>query len=390
MEVAYKNYSYHIHFSLVFSVQSVQNTSNSHSYLLQSDDSIFLNLTLDNVESPIGNNNSNFPSFESPEINLSRALIAPNLLKRKSSEGMEVTCKKRLLDDVSFEETSVTDTQLLQANAGVDNPTDHSFSRCSNEQFLVHDPELFFNTQFELEKEFKADFQKESQIERNSLNVTKLNLTQVFNDDFEEEIQENAAPESCKQSQMFLDIAKTMTQMPRHQTQKLEELDGRVYKSKNASMYIELQRSMQLENETNVIDDNFVDPELSQAIKTTQYRKEIEADFNKCEKTIRNFDNLNDSNRSVDLNNAFNIDDLNEDAKEINWNSPYTPAVNASSVVKKRLAEFSKSRDSSMNDHSGSSFILPDFAAKGPFFGLPIEVKDLIREYKGIDKLYGK
>lgn len=351
--------------------------------MLQSDDSFFLNIPLDNLNSSIGDNNISVSSFDSPVDNLNEALIAPNSLKRKSAEGIVTTCKKRLLDDISFEETSVTDSELLQIQSC---QLAHLIedSHRSDEQ-LSHD---YFVTQFRQVKVIADDTCNASQAERN---VTRLNVTQIFNDDFEDVISDFVLP--CDQSQMFLETAKTIGQLPRHPSQKLEELNGTIYKSKNATMYIELQRTMEAENETNVIDDDVVDPELSQAMKSTQYRREIECSFAKCEQTICNNENLNESCRSIDMNVALNMSTDADPCRgviDINWNSPMVQGVRTppSSLIKKRLSMFAKTRESAQSTPKPST--PTNFRPIGPFFGLPIAVKSLIKEYKGIDELYGK
>lgn len=367
---------------LVFLVQPLADISNSHRHLLESDDTLFLNVSFDNGNSSIGDSTS---PFESPEINLNSARIAPSSLKRKSTEGDVTTCKKRLLDDVSFfGESSVTDSEFLQIQTGQVNSKETS--QCYNEAFS----QRYFSKQFTQAKAIADDTRNKSQMDLNSSNVAKLNLTQIFNDDFEDEINDMVLP--CNQSQIFLETVKSIGQLPRHPSQKLEELDGTTYKSKNASMYIQLQRSMQagMENETNVIDDDFVDPELSQAMKSTQYRREVEDDFAKCEETICNLGNLNDSGHSVDMNVALNMSaDHPHRLNDINWNSPMIPMrTPPSSLIKNRLAMFSKSRESVHT--TPKSITSNNFSPMGPYFGLPISVKSLIKEYKGIDELYGK
>lgn len=381
-----KNQSIRSNIVLASTVQPLGSSSNigsSQKYLLQSDDSFFLNIPLDNINSSIGENNISLSSFASPEENLNEALIAPNSLKRKSTEGIDTTCKKRLLDDISFGETSVTDSELLQIQSC--QPANLIEESHRSDEQLSHD---YFATQFRQVKVIADDTCNASQAERN---VTKLNLTQIFNDDFEDVIHDFVLP--CDQSQMFLETAKTIGQLPRHPSQKLEELNGTIYKSKNATMYIELQRTMEAENETNVIDDDFVDPELSQAMKSTQYQREIEGNLAKCEKTLCNNENLNESCRSIDMNVALNMSpaDPCRGLIDINWNSPMIQGVRTppSSLIKKRLSMFSKTRESAQSTPKPST-PKTNFRPIGPFFGLPIAVKSLIKEYKGIDELYGK
>ncbi len=344
--------------------------------MLESDDTLFLNVSLNNSSnSSINDSNQSLSSFDSPAVNLNSALIVPNTLKRKSTDGLVVTtCKKRLLDDTSFGESSVTDEDLLQIQ--------------TNNFIFEQYSQNYFNTQFkQVVNITDEDVQNETEIERAS--HTTLSLTQMFNDDFENDIHDMVLP--CNQSQMFLEAVKTIGQLPRQPTQKLDELNGTTYKSKNGSVYIELQRSMQVENETNVIDDDFVDAELSQAMKSSQYRREIESDFAKCQETISRIDNLNDSSRSVDMNVALNLSvDPLHGLDEINWNSPVVRSqalTSPSSLIKKRLS-MRKSLDN--GQVLTKPLINTKFSPMGNYFGLPATVKSLIKEYKGIDELYGE
>ncbi|KAJ6632923.1 Helicase POLQ-like [Pseudolycoriella hygida] len=363
------------------------NSPSSHKHLLQSDDTLFLNVELDNASSSIGDSSTS-SSVGSPEINLNSAIIVPNTVKRKSSDRISTTtCKKRLLDEVTFGETSVTDSVFLKIETSETNAQKPE----ANEFFSDIDSQVYFSTQFKRDRNCAdGNFPSESQVERN---VTKLNFTQMFNDDFDIDI--DSVELTCNQTQIFLEAAKTVGQLPGHPSQKLEELEGTTYKSNNASIYIQLQRSKHEENESNVIDDDFVDPELSQAIKSSQYRREIEEDFTKCEETICNLDNLNESARSVDMNVAVNTSaDHLRGLNEINWNSPVVPSratlsvdTPPSSLIKKKLAVFSKNRENTLLNTS-STIKSTNFKPMGPFFGLPMEVKTLIKEYKGIDELY--
>ncbi|XP_037030980.1 helicase POLQ-like [Bradysia coprophila] len=366
----------------------------SHKQMLDLDDTVFLNVSLESADSPINETDINLSSFDSPDVNLNTALIIPHSLKRKSSEGIAPTCKKRLLDDVSFDETFVSDTELLQIQSGQIQPIE---SRpCSFERYS----QLYFSSQFEqVENVTDEDVRNETQIDQSCSTVTKLNLTQMFNDDFENDIQDMDVP--CNQTQMFLDTVKAIGQVPKDPTQKLEELDGTMYKSKNGNIYIQLQRSMEAKNETNVIDDDYVDAELSQAIKSSQYLREIEDDFAKCEKTICNIGNLNESDRSIlnenspsaDIDVALNKSDEAlhglSNMSAINWNSPMVRASQdtpKSSFIKTRLAMSSKNRQNVQT--TPKSIVTTKFSPMGSYYGLPTTVKSLIKDYKGIDELY--
>lgn len=359
--------------------------------MLDLDDSVFLNVSFESADSPINHADVNLSSFDSPGVNLNTALIVPPSLKRKSSEGIVTTCKKRLLDDVSFDETFVSDTELMQIQSGQLQPIEPLHG--SFEEFS----QQYFSSQFkQVENVTVGDVRNATQINPSqSTATTNLSLTQMFNDDFENDIQDMQMP--CNQSQMFLDTVKAIGQVPREPTHKLEELDGTVYKSKNGNIYIQLQRTMQVENDTNVIDDDYVDAELSQAIKSSQYLREIEDDFAKCEKTICNIDRnensrsvLDESNPPADINVVLNkSDELLHGLSAINWNSPVVRASqDKSSFIKNRLAISLKNQKNVQT--TPKSIVTTRFSPMGSYYGLPTTVKTLIKDYKGIDELYGK
>lgn len=328
------------------------------------------------LQKAINVTNASLYSYDSPEVNLNSAIIVKSS-KRKSTGDSDITCKKRLLDDDSFGETYVTDTQLMQIDTSNQIGSFHQFSQ------------VYFHSQFkQVANVTDEDVRNETQADRPSSMATKLNLTQIFNDDFEDDIQDMEVP--INQSQMFLDAVKAIGQVPRDPTQKLEELNGTTYKSRNGNVYVELQRTMQAENETNVIDDDFVYAELSQAMKSTQYEREIEEKFEKCHETICNIDNLNESNRSVDMNEA-STDPLHG-LNEINWNSPVvrTPVrTTPSSFIKSRLGMLSRNKEN-VQQVKTRPIVQTKFCPMGNYFGLPATVKNLIKEYKGIDELYGE
>lgn len=152
--------------------------------------------------------------------------------------------------------------------------------------------------------------------------------------------------------------------------------------NKTMNEYLQLQRSMEMENEENINQDDFNFDLLNQS---TQFHRNVEDTFNECERTIRGLDEFERSEMDVGEirqetdHNAedINLSDFREEFDKTylgngNQFKPNGEAITASKPAK----------------------LLPvpasNFCNLGPFFGLPNRVKSLIREFKGIDDLYGK
>lgn len=164
-------------------------------------------------------------------------------------------------------------------------------------------------------------------------------------------------------------------------------------KNISGSEYIQRQRDMYEINLEN-LDDVFLENFTSQEFNISQYRKEIETEFDVCERTICG-ENL------VDLRHSTIIQ---EGVNEINWDSPMRVTDNipirtprsASMIVREKLQNLKPSRfDTSAVaiTKSTTNLLRPvstsNFSDRGPFFGLPTLVQSLIKEFKGITKLYG-
>lgn len=170
-----------------------------------------------------------------------------------------------------------------------------------------------------------------------------------------------------------------------------------VYTSvKNATAYIEMQRDMLEVNEANVGDDNFLDAELSQAYKSTQYRRELEDMFVNCEKTICDANNLKVVTPPENASHLAGLDNMKWSQHEFEENKTpnrpnqtanfKTPLFSPTNYVRQRLDEL---KNKSISPKVGSGSAAATFRGLGPFFGLPLLVKTLIRDYKGIPELYG-
>lgn len=153
--------------------------------------------------------------------------------------------------------------------------------------------------------------------------------------------------------------------------------------------YLALQRTMHEENEQNVHEDNFA---VDRQNVSTQFHRKFESTFNECERTIRGLDETNVLNELLVENNVPDyvnntVLDLNLNYTELaeEFNSTYSDEV-----IRGRMLEMEQQQQT-------DSFVRPNvpvpaalFCNKGPFYGMPVVVKSLIKEYKGINDLYGE
>lgn len=284
--------------------------------------------------------------------------------------------------------------------------------------------------------------------------VKALKLTQLFGDDDDND-DDTFQNESTKQqsSQRFLsDIQKLdhvieASQQKHHiNSQNVPEINNyTIYKSKNASEYMELQRTMQEINEDNVNDDNFLDQELSQAYKSSQYRREILSEINQCERSVADISNLPPPEENIDVPPVMlpQVDDINWTEKfvtspirnkvvdrykssqqpgtskhhphesqlanieNMNWTEKFdlSPMRNNTTAVVRPLAEMTPTKiirerllankirlgmiESPPRCTRATTTTSKGFTNLGPFFGLPLQVQRLIKDFKGIDHLYG-
>lgn len=397
----------------------------------------FLAVIFDQLSSP---DQLNCALLESEQINMDQN---PSCSKRKSEEHTGNQCKKVILCDQSHE-------QIIEQKP----------SRISDE--WSNETELFqtqFLKQIDKETAVAADVGNLSQYFNNSqMNFTmepsisntqqqkklikSLNLTTIFCDD-EDTFDKPIAPRPLIEQNKFKIIATQMEQPQQSSQIFLKDLqqanivvepviqlpninDHTIYKSViTASAYIEKQRSMFVENEYNLNDDNYLDDDLSQAYKSSQYRRELEEIFDICEKTIC-------KSADHDENNEFQENEQKDEPTEVivshnntlqvienvNWSQtfitphksnvpPKNPSlITPTAIVRQRmrnsrLSELTR-QNSDLPVSNEQSFMAnkcpaayssntpSDFRRMGPFFGLPLKVKQLIKDFKGINVLYGK
>lgn len=412
--------------------------------------------------------------FTSP-ISVPKAVSTLN--KRKSIELRNETCKKRLLDQLNIHENNETgesssttmwpsETEIFETQffEQVDRATAAS-SNTIAKSALVGDAtcgtgssppadnftdlsQFFENTDFEMlpprQKHLptiRRAFQPlntEIRKEKTDLKPAKedipmrplppstqaYNLTQFFNDDIDDEefiisgvtSTLSSFPQS---SQIFLEAVREATVLPETQNSPHNVDDfQKIYKSAvTAAEYLEMQRDMIDANEDNLNDDNCVDPELSQAYKSTQYRHELEKVFNNYEDTLcAGLDELVDADGPLIPEDDIKpiraetvasdaISEIVSVADDVDWETTFNetpvkakpksaPLITPTVLVQQRLSNRKNfvssitppvSRTSSFDNPAPGIFV-----PIGPFFGLPAIVKTLIRDYKGITNLYGR
>lgn len=151
----------------------------------------------------------------------------------------------------------------------------------------------------------------------------------------------------------------------------------------------------------------------SELFKTTEYKKEMEMLFDRLETTICEFgrnpeEESKETNSHGPQNNkllksiieiikspstALTIPngriDWNDDTFLTNTVLNLTQNEKFSEIIKKALLE-NASKTPNMSIIAKEVKPVENFKTLGNFYGLPNKVKDLIKLYKGIDKLYGK
>lgn len=166
-----------------------------------------------------------------------------------------------------------------------------------------------------------------------------------------------------------------------------------------ATAYIERQRAMSEVNEANVGDANCCDPELSQAYKSTQYRRELEAVFADCERSICESAPAAPSDTAGHHNQLDGINWTQSDfagsrtPAAAATTTARTPMITPSVFVRRRLEELKRVATppkpiTPAAPQYAAGTAGGGFTGLGPFYGLPLRVKSLIRDYKGIADLY--
>lgn len=350
--------------------------------------------------------------------------------KRKSIDLASLTCKKRLLDPMPLPDWDTRRAASPQPAQQVDDndplwPVESEFFQT---QFLRQVDVAIGSDNAAVVDVAGDEFPNLSQMFAGGAMTqfeadpppVPLNLTQLFTDDVATDDDDVELPQS---SQIFIDNIRAAHETIGVVSQRMNVLknatttNSAVFHSiNNASAYIQKQRSMSLENEANLNDDDIcLDPFLSQAYKSTQYRRELEAVFANCEKSVcEGMDELKEND--VDSNAAKNISlDSQDWAQSFSEPPPLpppplqlaeadpSPFTTPTKFVRQRLSARrsggSGGGNSTISPNS-STFLAPPklksansyqaFTPLGPFYGLPLKVKGLIRDYKGIHELYGE
>lgn len=138
---------------------------------------------------------------------------------------------------------------------------------------------------------------------------------------------------------------------------------------------------------------------------TIQYRQEVDNLFDELEQTIFTM-GVGKSQKIPDdiLNVIFNTgyehpptkDIKLEEIEKTNLREPNEPSPNKSfyDIIKQALKKSGEQSGSSKENINKSNISINltkmEYIALGPFYGLPIKVKELIMQYKGIEELYGE
>lgn len=230
--------------------------------------------------------------------------------------------------------------------------------------------------------------------QQNKLNASKA----VFNDD--EEIE--AESYGHHSSQIFLDdVSKLNTNIGFNANISLNnsislnlsqlnssKFDGfDVFKSdKTLTEYLQLHRSMRDENQHNVNECDL--SQLLNVCYQTQFQQEVESAFTECEKTIRNLDENSEEKVDTVLENFVSDETILKELAEVQELKDFADTgfipppkeFSSNNNFKKPIAIIQQPR---------MPVSTSTFCTLGPFFGLPRKVQSLIKEYKGIDELYG-
>lgn len=142
-----------------------------------------------------------------------------------------------------------------------------------------------------------------------------------------------------------------------------------LYSQSTGAHYVKRQRKFVEKNEENVIDDDISLVNNSQ-VNTSQYRRDLERVFDDCENSILQ------KNEAVVAG-----------LSKIDWDDDDFGHGNQSQVTVMKCTVKTQSSHGAVKLAPISS---STFNELGPFFGLPITVKKLIKEFKGIEELYGK
>lgn len=132
--------------------------------------------------------------------------------------------------------------------------------------------------------------------------------------------------------------------------------------------------------------DDSLNLEISQLFRSSQYKKEISRVFNNLEYSIRDInDGQDETLRNVNnttLLSRSQTSDMVLDSTD--WEND-TIANNLTKILSENIPKPMEILNNIEEQRANT-----DFVSMGPFYGLPDKVRDLIKQYKDITKLYGE
>lgn len=133
------------------------------------------------------------------------------------------------------------------------------------------------------------------------------------------------------------------------------------------------------------IDDMDIDLNISEIFDSTIYRQEMATSFNNLETSILHANDaksMEDSQLSVY---DWHDESMMSKANEVGKKADQT----ITSMIKSVLMDNAYDRTTKKHETNVEVHIESAFKNLGPFYGLPVKVKQLIQQYKGIEQLYG-
>lgn len=124
--------------------------------------------------------------------------------------------------------------------------------------------------------------------------------------------------------------------------------------------------------------DDTLNLEISQLFRSSQYKQEVSRIFNNLEYSIRDINSGQDETlRNIKNTQLLSKNQISDVAMNLtDWENDTLP---------NNLPVILSQTNVDVEDRANT-----DFVAMGPFYGLPNKVKDLIKQYKDIAKLYGE
>ncbi|XP_055594514.1 helicase POLQ-like isoform X2 [Uranotaenia lowii] len=167
------------------------------------------------------------------------------------------------------------------------------------------------------------------------------------------------------------------------------------------SQYIRMERSMLEENAANLVDDQLDSQLIREFDCPSQHRREIDNVFDQFERTLTDVSNIQQD--AVENRNGEMVP--SQVVANIDWEEDVTiagPKLSASSNRSMLKTIFNKKAEEARKAaierpvespkrvaRKSAPLVSSYFKDKGPFFGLPLQIKQLLTEYRGITEMYG-